>query len=443
MGDPTTPSSSQCPATPVTSPHKAADSKDAVMGVIYSTWKVLHEAEPLDPAVDSEFLIREFLSALHDLRAFSDLVLQTRYTQSCQKAQVHLDSFVQPLWLSWCAELISPERAAAFSVNKELSPPPVAEAFAHTFSDTGEVAASDSPTASTGVDDTLLSVALASFSVVAMPVMASAALGDPVPKFEFQARAANPVTINPPSDSDTAAMEVDSPLATMVNKLPSAHVSETIELSSNNEDDSDSDEVKFIGGTIPNLSSVHLKKGKGRSRKSIKASKMTTTSEDQVSSSLAEAIYRFFGLAHTLPDMPKPDVEFDAEDAPEVVTVKQEKGTAGPSHCKLVIPPPLRDHFDRPPKRPRFEDSDPDDIMMQHTHTDTIVVPSTKVLKPCSSKGKSHAKGSSKVATMKSELIHVLTAVIKPSAASTQLEQMIELSQQLLEENHALRARKS
>ncbi|KZT00158.1 uncharacterized protein LAESUDRAFT_764851 [Laetiporus sulphureus 93-53] len=172
-------------------------------------------------------------------------------------------------------ELISPERAAAFSANKELSPPPVTEASAHTPSNTGEVVASNSLTASNGTNDTLLSVALASFSVVAMPVTASAALGDPVPTFEFQARVANPVAIDPPFDSDLAAMEVD-PLLTF--------------------DNSDSDEVKFMGGTIPNLSPVHPKKGKGCGRKSIKASKITTTSEDQVSSSLAEAVYRLLVL---------------------------------------------------------------------------------------------------------------------------------------------------
>ncbi|KZS99869.1 uncharacterized protein LAESUDRAFT_765141 [Laetiporus sulphureus 93-53] len=111
--------------------------------------------------------------------------------------------------------------------------------------------------------------------------------------------------------------------------------------------------------------------------------------------------------------MPKPDVESDTEGAPEIVTVKQEKGTTGPSRHKLVIPPPLHDHFDRPPKCPRFDDFNPDDI------------------------------GSSKAMTVKSEPIHASTAVIEPSEASTQLEWMIKLSQQLLKENHALRAHKS
>ncbi|KZT03154.1 uncharacterized protein LAESUDRAFT_762143 [Laetiporus sulphureus 93-53] len=36
MGDPATPSSSQCPATPVTSPRKVADLKDTIIGIIYS-----------------------------------------------------------------------------------------------------------------------------------------------------------------------------------------------------------------------------------------------------------------------------------------------------------------------------------------------------------------------------------------------------------------------
>ena len=101
------------------------------------------------------------------------------------------------------------------------------------------------------------------------------------------------------------------------------------------------------------------------------------------------------------------------------------------------------DHFKRPPKCPRFDDSDPDDIMMQHAHAGTIIILSTKVLKPCSSKGKSHTKGSSKNAAVKSELTRASPATIEPSAASTQLEQMIELSQQLLVKNHALRACKS
>ncbi|KZT12091.1 uncharacterized protein LAESUDRAFT_754600 [Laetiporus sulphureus 93-53] len=64
MGNPATPSSSQRPATPVASPRKVTDAKDVVMGVMYSTWEALHEAEPLDPAVDFEFLIHKFLSTL-------------------------------------------------------------------------------------------------------------------------------------------------------------------------------------------------------------------------------------------------------------------------------------------------------------------------------------------------------------------------------------------
>ncbi|KZT12092.1 uncharacterized protein LAESUDRAFT_754601 [Laetiporus sulphureus 93-53] len=135
--------------------------------------------------------------------------------------------------------------------------------------------------------------------------------------------------------------------------------------------------------------------------------------------------------------MPEPNVESDAEGAPEVVTVKQEKDTAGPSRHKLAIPSPPRGHFDRPPKCSSFDDSDPDDIMMQHFHAGTIVVPSTKVLKLHSLKGKARTKGFSKNAAMKPELTRTSPAAIEPSAASMQLEQMIELS-----ENHALRARK-
>ncbi|KZT02760.1 uncharacterized protein LAESUDRAFT_762645 [Laetiporus sulphureus 93-53] len=281
MGDPATPSSSQRPATPVTSPCKATDAKNAIMGVVYSAWEVLREAEPLDPAMDFEFLIRKFLSALHNLHAFSDSVSQMHYARFCQKAQAHLDSFVQSSWLSWCEELISPEWAAAFSAIKELSPPPVTEASMHTASDTGEVVASGSLTAFTSADDSLPAAFLAPSSMVAASVVAVAAQGVPIPKFEFQARVTNPVTIDPPSDSDTAAMEVEILLATMVTQPPSVPVSETIELSSNDEDDSDSDEVEFIGGTIPNLSPVHPKKGKGHGRKFFKASRMTTTSEDQ------------------------------------------------------------------------------------------------------------------------------------------------------------------
>ncbi len=102
----------------------------------------------------------------------------------------------------------------------------------------------------------------------------------------------------------------------------------------------------------------------------------------------------------------------------------------------------LLGHFDWPPKCPHFDDSDPDNVMMQHFHAGTIMVPSAKTLKPCSSKGKAHAKGLSKATTMKSELVSALPAALEPSAASTQLEQMIKLSQQLLKENRALRARK-
>ncbi|KZS99871.1 uncharacterized protein LAESUDRAFT_765143 [Laetiporus sulphureus 93-53] len=525
------PSSSQHPATLVTSPHKAADPKDAVMGIVYSAWKALHEAEPLDLAMDFEFLIRELLSALHDLCTFSDVVSQTRYTQFCHKAQAHLDAFVQPSWLLWCEELILPERAAAFSASKDLSPPPVTEASAYMPSDTGKVMASDSLTASTSTDDAFLSVALASSSVVAAPVMAPAAIGIPVPKFEFQACATNPVAINPPSDSDAVAMKVDPPLATVVAESPSAQGSEVIEVSSNDEDDSDSDEVEFMSRNLLNLSPVHSKKGKGHSRKSTKASKMTTNSEDQyvrmpvhtfcdrslppeyllawqklsiaclklyhqkdwplpkmpdakvimkasshqgdydeqmrdantASSDYAmklelpldtpideyetvialaphlhrPPLFQFRswltdlppGPVHTLPDTPEPNAESDAEGTSEIVTVKQEKGTAGPSHHK-------------PLKCPHFNDSDPDNIMMQHAHVSTIVVPSTKVLKPHSSKGKAHAKGSFKAATMKSEPFSSSPATIEPSETSTQLEWMIELLQQLHKKNQALRAHK-
>ncbi|KZS99384.1 uncharacterized protein LAESUDRAFT_765605, partial [Laetiporus sulphureus 93-53] len=281
IGDPATPSSSQRPATPVASPCKATDPKDAVMGVVYSAWETLREAEPLDPSVDYEFLIREFLAALHELRAFVDSVSQTRYTRFRQKAQAHLDAFVQPSWLPWCGELISPERAAAVSSGKEPSPPPATEASVHTPSETGEVAASGSPTASTGFDDPLPVAASSSSAVVASPVAAMAAQGIPIPKFEFQARAANPVAIDPPSDSDTAAMEVDVPLATVVAKPPSAQGSEAIEVSSHDEGDSDSDEVEYVGGNIPNLSPAHPKKGKGRGRKLAKSSGVTATFDDQ------------------------------------------------------------------------------------------------------------------------------------------------------------------
>ncbi|KZS99485.1 uncharacterized protein LAESUDRAFT_765475, partial [Laetiporus sulphureus 93-53] len=434
MGNPATPSSFQHPATPVASPHKAADLKNAVMGIVYSAWEALRKAEPLDSA--------------HDLRAFSDPVSQTRYTQFCQKAQVHLDSFVQPSWLSWCEELISSKQAAAFSVTKELSPPLMTEASACMPSDTGEVMASDSLTASTGADDSLPTAVPTSASVVAAPAVAPAAQGVPVLKFKFQAHAANPVTIDPPSDSDTAAMEVDILLAIMVAKPPSAPVSETIKLSSNDEDDSDSDEVEYMGGTMPNLSPAHPKKGKGRGRKPAKPSGMTAAFEDQyvrmpvrtfrdrslplmylplwqklsimclcrycllfnkackwwmhntvpdvddadgwlslkklyhlrkwplpkmpdakliVKASSHQVDYDeqmhnantagsdyaaelelpldtlideyeaalapapHLRPAHTLPDMPEPDVESDTEGAPKVVTIKQEKGTAGPS----------------------------------------------------------------------------------------------------------------
>ncbi len=40
------------------------DPKDAVISVVYSAWEALHKAEPVDLAVDFEFLICEFLSAL-------------------------------------------------------------------------------------------------------------------------------------------------------------------------------------------------------------------------------------------------------------------------------------------------------------------------------------------------------------------------------------------
>ncbi|KZT00154.1 uncharacterized protein LAESUDRAFT_764846 [Laetiporus sulphureus 93-53] len=426
------PSSSQHPATPVASPRKAADPKDAVMGIVYSAWEAFREAEPLDPAMDFEFLIRKFLSAV------------------------------------------------------DLSPPLVTEASAHMPSNTGEVMASDSLTASTGTDDAFLSVALTSSSVVAAPVMAPAAIGIPVPKFEFQACATNPVAINPPSDSGAVAMKVDPPLATVVTESPSAQGSEVIEVSSNDEDDSNSDEVEFMSGNLLNLSPVHPKKGKGHGRKFTKASKITTNSEDQVSPGLAEAVYRLFVLllpsfrqgvshlhinnysmelellldtpideyetvialaphlrsVHTLPDTPEPNAESDAEGTPEVVTIKQEKGTAGPSRHKLVIPLLPCGQFNRPLKCPHFNDSDPDNIMMQHAHASTIVVPSTKVLKPHSSKGKAHAKGSFKAAIIKSEPFSSLPATIEPSETSTQLEWMIALLQQLHEKNQALRARK-
>ncbi|KZT05129.1 uncharacterized protein LAESUDRAFT_760579 [Laetiporus sulphureus 93-53] len=281
MGDPATPSSSQCPATPITSPCKVTDSKDTIIGIVYPAWEALCEAESLNPAVGFEFLIREFLSALHELRTFSDLASQTRYTQFCQKAQVHLNTFVQPSWLSWCEELISLEWAATFLASKEPSPPLTTEASACTPCNTGDVTASGSLTASTSTDDSLPATVSTSASMVAAPVAAADAQGVPIPKCKFQAHAANPVAIDPPSNSDTVAMEVDISLATVVAKPPSAPVSETIELSSNDEDDSESDEIEYMGGTMPNLSPAHLKKGKGCSRKPVKSSSATTTFEDQ------------------------------------------------------------------------------------------------------------------------------------------------------------------
>ncbi|KZT10269.1 uncharacterized protein LAESUDRAFT_755775 [Laetiporus sulphureus 93-53] len=540
MGNPATSSSSLCPVTPVTSPHKATDPKDAIMGVVYATLEVLREAKPLDPSMDLEFLIREFLSALHELHSFSDSVSQMHYARFHQKAQVHLDAFVQPSWLSWCRELISPEWAAAVSAGKELSPPPVTEASMHTPSDTGEVAASGSPTASTDFDDLLPLAVSTSASVVAAPVAAVTAEGVPVPKFEFQARAANPVAIDPPSDSDTAAMEVDIPLATMVAKPPFALGSGTIELSSNDEDNSDSDEVQYVGGNIPNLSPAHPKKGKGCGRKPAKPSGTTAAFEDQYvrmpvqtfcdcslpptylllwqrpfitclclyclsSEKVSHAndsdgwlslkkIYRRNGWAvpkspeasvmvkasrhqvrydrkmrdantagsekvtelelplntpideyevalaavprllpiSSLPDMPETESEVD--DASDEVVVKQEKEAAGPSHRNLAIPPPLSGAV-----HPRRLSS----FLLTHFHASTIVVPLTKVLKPHSSKSKSHIKGSSKTTTVKLEPSRASATVIEPSAASTQLKQMIELSQQLLTENRILRAHRS
>ncbi|KZT11277.1 uncharacterized protein LAESUDRAFT_754939 [Laetiporus sulphureus 93-53] len=489
--------------------------------------------------------------------------INTRYARFHQKAQVHLDIFVQPSWLSWCGELISPEWAAAVSVDKEPSPPPVTEASVHMPSNTGEVAASGSLTASTSFDDLLPPAVSTSASVVAAPVAAVTAEGVPILKFEFQARAANPVAIDPPSDSDTAAMEVDIPLATVVAKPPSALGSGIIELSSNDEDNSNSDEVQYVGGNIPNLSPAHPKKGKGRDHKHAKPSSMTTVFEDQyvrmpvhtfcdrslpptylplwqrpfiaclclyclssekvshtcmlsefrlkcrkchrdhkackwcIRNTAADAndsdgwlslkkIYRHndwevpkspeasvmakasrhqvrydrkmrdtnttgsekvalaaalrLFLVSSLPDTPETESEVD--DAFDEVVVKQEKEAAGPSCRNLAIPPPPSARLDHPSKHPRIDDSNPDDIMMQHFHAGTIVVPSTKVFKSRSSKSKSHVKGSSKTTTAKLEPSHTSATAIEPSVASTQLERMIELSQQLLVENRALRARK-
>ncbi|KZT02112.1 uncharacterized protein LAESUDRAFT_763049 [Laetiporus sulphureus 93-53] len=474
----------------------------------------------------------------------------------------------------------SPRKAAAVSAGKEPSPPPVTEAFVHTPSDTGEVAASGSLTASTGFDDLLPLAVSTSASVVAAPVAAVTAEGVPVLKFKFQARVANPVSIDPPSNSDTTAMEVNIPLATMVAKPPSALGSSTIELSNNNEDNSDSNEVQYVGGNIPNLSPAHPKKGKGRGHKPAKPSGMTAMFEDQYvrmpvhmfrdrsllptylplwqrpfiaclylyclssekvsrTCTLSEfwpkchkchrdhkackwwirdmapdandsdgwlslkKIYHRNGwavpkspeasvmvkaschqvrydrkmrdantaesekvtelelpldtpideyevalaaapcllLVSSLPDMPETKSEVD--DVSDEVVVKQEKEAAGPSHRNLAIPPPPSARLDCPSKHPHINDSDPDDIMTQHFHAGTIVVPSTKVLKPRSSKSKSHIKGSSKTATAKLEPSRASATAIEPSAASTQLEQMIELSQQLLVKNRALRARRS
>ncbi|KZS99349.1 uncharacterized protein LAESUDRAFT_765652, partial [Laetiporus sulphureus 93-53] len=54
-----------------------------------------------------------------------------------------------------------------------------------------------------------------------------------------------------------------------------------IEVSSHDEGDSDSDEVEYVGGNIPNLSPAHPKKGKGRGRKLAKSSGATATFDDQ------------------------------------------------------------------------------------------------------------------------------------------------------------------
>ncbi|KZT05130.1 uncharacterized protein LAESUDRAFT_760580 [Laetiporus sulphureus 93-53] len=148
-------------------------------------------------------------------------------------------------------------------------------------------------------------------------------------------------------------------------------------------------------------------------------------------------------LVSSLLATPAPETGSEVKELPDKIIVKQEKDTADPSCHNLAIPPLPCGHSDWPSKHPRFNDSDPNNIMMQHFHASTIVVSSTKVLKLRSSKGKAHVKGSSKSAIMKSELTHASSATIEPSLASTQLERIIELSQQLLKENRALRAHKS
>ncbi|KZS99486.1 uncharacterized protein LAESUDRAFT_765473 [Laetiporus sulphureus 93-53] len=130
-------------------------------------------------------------------------------------------------------------------------------------------------------------------------------------------------------------------------------------------------------------------------------------------------------LVHSLPDMPMPETGLEVEDVTEEVPIKQEKDTASPSRHKLVIPQLPRGQFDRPSKCPYFDDSDLDDIMTQHFHAGTIVVPLTKMLKSCSLKGKAHAQGSFKAMTVKLEPVSALPATIEPSAASMQLERMM------------------
>ncbi|KZS99487.1 uncharacterized protein LAESUDRAFT_765474 [Laetiporus sulphureus 93-53] len=67
----------------------------------------------------------------------------------------------------------------------------------------------------------------------------------------------------------------------VVTEPPSTQGSEAIAVSSNNEDDSDSDEVEFMGGTLPNLSPVCPKKGKGHGHKPAKPSIVMVAFENQ------------------------------------------------------------------------------------------------------------------------------------------------------------------
>ncbi|KZS99560.1 uncharacterized protein LAESUDRAFT_765402 [Laetiporus sulphureus 93-53] len=410
MGEPATPSFSQRPVTLLGSPCKVMDPKDAAMGVVYSAWKALREAEPFDSPIDFEFLICEFLSALRGLHSFTDSVSQMHYTQFCQKAQAHLDSF-----------------AATFLVSKNSSPPSMTEASMCMPSDTEDIMASDSLTASTGTNDSLPTAVPVSTPAAITPVAAPIPLGVSILQFKFQAHTANLIALDYPSDFDTVVMEVDPLLATVIFEPPAAQSSEAIEVSSNDKDNSDSDEVEFMDGTVPNLSPVHLKKGKGCSHQPVSPSIMTVAFEGQYACMpvrtfrncflppiylllwqkpsivclylyclSSEKVSRTFPI-HSLLDTPEPETGLKVEDAPKEVIVKQKKDTVETSHYL-------------------------DDVMTQHAYTSTIIIPSSKILKLCSKKGKAHAKGSSQVVLVKSELGSALLATLEPSLISMQLE---------------------